>query len=161
MPSITPLGESKKANDSTPNIKNTRATLPGPKIVSTAFQRTSPHRDSASGRTRMRRAIEEQQRRLFHEEPKNDENKKPDDPAEKDLRSIYLRYLSGGIEKQSVIRSGEQWTSGYRARRRQRRRTKVERKLETKERLDSLETNQPKQQQQQKTPPPLDDFEIS
>ena len=77
---------------------------------------------SETGRTRLQRAIEEraaQASKLLGHDSDNDENNNSDGPFQKkkDLRSIYQQYLDGNVEKESVVRSGNQWTKSYRTNR--------------------------------------------
>lgn len=77
------------------------------------FQKSAPTTNGRGGAL-VKKLIEEQQAKVCHD--KEDDCEKEE--AEQDLRAIYQRYLSG--EKESVLRSGSQWTSGYGDRRRQR-----------------------------------------
>lgn len=82
------------------------------------FQRAAPVENTGRGGALVQRAIEDQQTKLIQKK----KEKEKQEEAANDLRSIYQRYLSGQIEKESVVRSGEEWTSRYRERRRMQRR---------------------------------------
>jgi len=78
------------------------------------FQRGAPT-EKGRGGALVKKRIEEEQTRIYKDE--QDEN--DEEAGVEDLRSIYQKYLSGQIEKKCVVRSGEQWTSRYRDRRRE------------------------------------------
>jgi hypothetical protein len=88
---------------------------------------TTQNEKSETGRNQLQRAIEERAEKaskvLGHggdNDSDNDENNNNGSPFQKkkDLRSIYQQYLDGNVEKESVVRSGKQWTKGYRTNRR-------------------------------------------
>jgi hypothetical protein len=81
---------------------------------------------SETGRSQLQRAIEERaaqaSKLLGHDSDDDDDennNNSSSGPFQKkkDLRSIYQQYLDGNVEKESVVRSGKQWTKSYRTRR--------------------------------------------
>jgi len=84
---------------------------------------TSTFSRPETGRNRLQRAISERRVKAStvcgHDDDDNDENKNsgPFPASKKDLRSIYQQYLDGNVEKECVVRTGKQWTQGYRSRR--------------------------------------------
>jgi len=93
-------------------------------IVSTG---SSYSRPGQTGRNRLQRAITERRVKTHevcghnngNDDGEDNENKNsgPFPASKKELRSIYQQYLDGNVEKESVMRTGRQWTTGYRSRR--------------------------------------------
>lgn len=90
---------------------------------------SSNSRPGETGRNKLQRAIAERREKALevcghHDDDDNDDENKntqnnsgPFPASKKDLRSIYQQYLDGQVEKESVMRTGGQWTHGYRSRR--------------------------------------------
>lgn len=89
------------------------AILPSERVRN-IFQRAPPVEKGRGGAI-VRKLIEERQAKLVQEV--EEEEHEEDEPQ--DLRSIYQKYLAGQIEKECVVRSGNEWTSRYKDRRRQ------------------------------------------
>eukprot|EP00751_Fragilariopsis_kerguelensis_P009533 CAMPEP_0170805720 /NCGR_PEP_ID=MMETSP0733-20121128/31550_1 /TAXON_ID=186038 /ORGANISM="Fragilariopsis kerguelensis, Strain L26-C5" /LENGTH=245 /DNA_ID=CAMNT_0011160179 /DNA_START=418 /DNA_END=1155 /DNA_ORIENTATION=- len=86
---------------------------------------SSNSRPGETGRNKLQRAIAERREKASEvcghneedDENNNTQNSGPFPASKKDLRSIYQQYLDGQVEKESVMRTGDQWTQGYRSRR--------------------------------------------
>lgn len=80
---------------------------------------SSDSHDDGSERScgaRLRAAIEDEQNRVFQDDDTGDpadENR----PPQPDLRLLYKKYVTGSLERKSVVRTGNEWTAGYRERR--------------------------------------------
>lgn len=113
-----PLGVNHNENK---DCRYSRRTINGLETPSThirkIFQAAAPidDDDTVTGRTMMRTAIEDAQKRVC----KDDENENDHENEEPviDLRGLYQKYLQGTIEKEPVVRAGGEWTSSYRERR--------------------------------------------
>lgn len=79
---------------------------------------------TVTSHNRMYNAIEEAQNRVYKDDQNENKDGDENDPSTGaktvDLRSLYQKYLAGKIEKERVVRTGQEWTSGYREKRKQR-----------------------------------------
>mmetsp|Transcript_15889 Transcript_15889/g.36641 ORF Transcript_15889/g.36641 Transcript_15889/m.36641 type:complete len:295 (+) Transcript_15889:196-1080(+) len=88
--------------------------------IRSLFQRApSVERGTGTGRDKVKECIEARQAKLSQTEVKDEVEEETRDEEPLDLRSIYQRYLAGQMEKECVVRSGTEWTTRYKDKRRE------------------------------------------